>query len=555
MKFVNLERIIIKENISKKTIENILSILKLPDTSINFELMCKENIEDLYLEDITTYNDLLSSSDVDNKSHVYMLKNSITKSTELICFKTHEDRIQTRTLKQQLADVSTNYMISQFKDDTFSIFIKNFYVPLNIFIKCYAKYNNLRIPQDIVLFYKGGNLFRILLLDISKILESQEYIDLLKRSDADFQLFINPDIPNYKKVYEDITILVLYNLIIFKKTIYKLGLFDFFKIDSDPLLQLYKNVLTNNGIKIKHISIIDNKIRKDFAIQPTFYNNEKVILYSEHKTLLLNTPSIKESKEFFISYNTSLDFTRKDNLKAIFDLIRMKRNISLKLIVEDGKRYIISIPCEIIDVSMPRPLDYGLISMKTNIHKYVREYTFQDDKNKFKLWAPNINYMIKDLDDILFKQNDYPWSDTKIDKRLIRYFVSLLFHNIMNGILQKKEIIYQLNEFKKELLSMIRFLQCYIEKNACDFATDQLSQILYVKYIKISKHINNINNLNKRAIELKNFTEFNKKIVIILKTLIKNINVLIANTDKITKQKILSIYKKLITDQNILTLG
>lgn len=555
MKFVNIERIIDKQTISKKLIDTILLSFKIPETTINFELMCKENMNDLYLEDITTYNDILASSDFNFTSHVYIVKDKLTDKTELVCFKTHEDRIQTRTLKQQLADVSTNYMISQFDDNTFAIFFKNFYVPLNIFITCYAKYNALRIPQDIVLFYKGGNLFRMLLNDISKLLESREYIDLLKRSDADFQFFINPDLPNYKKVFSDITILVLYNLILFKKTIHRLGLFDFFKINTVQLLELYKEVLKNNGIRFKSLKILEKKIRKDFSIQTSIYNDEKVILYSEHKKLLENTPNIKESKDFFISRNTSLHFTRKDNLKAVFDLIRMKRNISLKLITEDNDIRTISIPCEIIDVSMPKPPDYNLNSIKPNVHKYIRLYTFQDKVNTFKLWAPNINYMIKDLDDILFKQSDYPWSDSKIDKRIIRYFVSLLFHNIMNGILQKKDIVEQLNTFKKELMSMIRFLQCYIEKNACDFATDQLSQILAVKYKKLSNHINNINDINKRVIELKNFNEFNRKLIIIIKLLMKNINNLIANTSKITKQKLLSIYKKLIIDQNIVTLG
>ena len=158
----------------------------------------------------------------------------------------------------------------------------------------------------------------------------------------------------------------------------------------------------------------------------------------------------RANREFFISRNTTLDFMRKDNLRSVFDLIRMKRNIK----IASQKEITISVPCEIIDVSIPKLTDSSIIEMSKHINSYIKSYTIKD----FTFWAPNINYMVKDLDDLLFKQNDYPWMDSKIDKRIIRYFLSLLFHNIMVGIMNRSEnIVMQLNLFKKELQSLIRF--------------------------------------------------------------------------------------------------
>jgi len=551
MRFIKADKILNSHKVSFETIKKILATVKLEDTNINFELMCSTKKDNLYLEDITLYDDIINTMDNDKKSQFYILKSN--NKTKAICFKTRNDRIQNRTLKQKLADVSTSYLISQFNDETFSEFFKCFYVPINAFIKSYAKMNNLRIPEDICFFYKGGNLFRILLNDISKLMESKEYLSLLKRSDADFQLFINPDLVNYEKIFKELSILVIYNLMLFKKTIIQKGLFDFFKIKSTDLCKLYKEVFDSYGIKIKNIEILDNKYRSDFSIEPILYNDEKMVLFKEHTTLIENVPKLKSGKEFFISRNTALNFSRKDNLKSVFDLIRMKRNIQIKIITENNETKYISVPCEIIDVSIPKGEDYSLYSTKKTINKYVKLYVYPT--KSFDFWGPNINYMIKDLNDVLFKQSEYPWSDTKIDKRAIRYFISLLFHQIMRGILDKQDIVINLNNFKKELTGTIRFLECYIDKSSCELDNNYMSRLMANKYGKLSNKINAIKDLKKRAEEINNFNAFNKKIIIILKNLTREIDNLIANSSKITKDKINNIYNKLIVSQITSALG
>lgn len=553
MRFINVEKIMESRKISEKSIKKILSLIDLKDTTMDFEVMCNKNDEKLILEEVTLYDDLLNKNDYDNKSQFYILKNNNNNKPKAICFKTHTDRIQNRTLKQKLADISTSYLISQFNDDTFSEFFKYFYVPLDIFIKTYANINNLRIPEDLCLFYKGGNLFRMLLGDISKLMESREYISLLKRSDADFQLFINPQLKNYAKIYKEISIIVIYNLMLFKKTISNKGLFDFFKIKSEELCKLYTDVFEGHDIKIKHIEIIDNKYRSDFSIEPTKYHDENLVLFKHHKTLLENVQNINVEKNFFISRNTALNFSRKDKLKAVFDLIRLKRNIQIKIITDKNEKKYISVPCEIIDVSIPKNDDYSLNSTKNTINKYVRNYTFP--AKSFDFWAPNINYMIKDLDDVLFKQSEYPWNDQKIDKRIIRYFVSLLFHQIMIGILNKQDFVNNLNNFKKELVGTIHFLECYIEKTSCEIDNNYMSHLLMNKYEKLSKSINKIQNKQSKILEINNFNLFNIKIITILKNLIKEINNLIANSSKLTKTKINNIYNKLIISHITSTLG
>jgi hypothetical protein len=475
---------------------------------------------------------------------MYVLKDQNT--VQFICFDQKKDRIQNRTLKQKLADISTSYLINQFNDDTYSEFFKYYYIPMNAFMISYARMRKLRIPEDLCFFYKGGNLFRMLLGDITRIMESKEYIALLKRSDADFQLFINPKIKDYDKILKEISIIVIYNLMLFKKTIEKKGIMDFFKINKDELCNLYKQEFENNGFSIKSIELADRAYRKDFSIEPANYNGENIVLYRTHNSLLENAPNVTVLKDFFISRNTALSFKRKDDLKSVFDLIRLKRNIRIKIVTNSNEKFEISVPCEIIDVSIPKNDDYGMNSFRTKVNGFIRQYTLESKSITF--WAPNINYMIKDLDDVLFKQADYPWMDLKIDKRVTRYFISLLFHQIMVSILDKKDLVERLNIFKKELSGTVRFLQCYIAKSACDFGEGSMSRLLYAKYEKLSKRINKIKDKQEQIKELERFREFNHKIMIVLKHLVGELDKLIANSGKINQKKMIDIYNKLIVN-------
>ena len=568
MRLINSD-IIMNKGISSDAIKKILKTYKIQDVDINLELLCKQDVSDYYIDDVTLYDDLLNSNDPRNKkTNMLILKDSKRKDhkSELICFKPHQDRIQVRTLKQKLGDISTSYVIEQFTDNTYTEFFRHFYVPMNAFITAYAKMQGLRVPEDICIFYKGGNLFRILLNDITKLMDSRkQYQDLLKRSDADFQIFINPTIPNYSRVFQDVSNLVLYNLSIFRKCIHQKDLFKFLKIDEIVLCNLFKKEFENSGIHdIASISLLNKNSKRDFSINNVDYGGDDVILYKEHASILANIPKVKVSKEFFISRNTTLNFTRKDDLIANFDLTRMKRNIRIKVIKKDNTVQILNVPCEVIDVSIPKGKDHALHSMQNNINHYIKKFEFvssssnsnsnsNSGSNRFTFWSPNINYMVKDLDDVLFKQNDYPWSDIKINKRMMRYFISLMFHYIMMGILEKKSIVERLKSFNEELESMIVLNECYIYKKDCDATS--VSRILEVKFKKLSLRINKIKNLEEKKEQLKLFVEFNEKIRIILKALIKDVKSIIENYSSISEKKLNNIFNKLIVHQSTFILG
>jgi len=82
-----------------------------------------------------------------------------------------------------------------------------------------------------------------------------------------------------------------------------------------------------------------------------------------------------------------------------------------------------------------------------------------------------------------------------------------------------------------------------------------MSRLMANKYDKLSKKINIIKNIKLRADEINKFNNFNKKIIVILKNLINEINNLISNSSKINKTKMNNIYNKLIISHITSALG
>jgi hypothetical protein len=88
-------------------------------------------------------------------------------------------------------------------------------------------------------------------------------------------------------------------------------------------------------------------------------------------------------------------------------------------------------PFEIIDVSIPKGHDYGLRKLHANARRLLKTYTFGKD---LTFMAPSVEYLLIDLHDLLFKQNEYPWTDVKYIKRMMRYFLIMTVFTIVERL-------------------------------------------------------------------------------------------------------------------------
>ncbi len=450
-----------ESRIGSKTVIDILRAHKLKEPTV---VCSKSNPENLYIEEVTQYNDVFKSITKDRKTQTFVVKTKDNKRL-LLCFEPRMDRIQVRTLQQKLSDITTDYVLSHIDDKAFLKTFIAFYKPMSALIAEYAKIRNLDTPNDIAFYYKGGNMFRIILGGIIRLLNNPEYGYLLKRSDADFQIFINPALPNVQQVREEVTKLVLYVLYSMREYMKRSRTLQI-RGATTSLAEQYKSEISS-VLQVKKVDVILREAaRKDFAVAKSRLvdddndPNEYVLL--QEMTSLMDGMEIPGRSTYFISRNTSLDFSRKDKLKATFDLIRFRRNFKLNVVDEDtGTAVDVNAPFEIIDVSIPKDHDYSMMKMhQSGVRPLLREYSYKYGRRQsISFVAPTVSYLWTDLHDLMFKQNEYPWQDVKYTKRMTRYFLTIIVYSIIETIEAKQsvkstvsQIIHSFNQFKTMLL-------------------------------------------------------------------------------------------------------
>lgn len=520
MRLLQVDKVAIAGKISTQRVEDILKNCSFVSTDLT-ESMCEaDHASDVILDEINTYDDVYNRVDYDQKTSMYIYRNKKTKKRYLMCFKPTETMARFRSIKQKLADVSTSHILQHTKDKDYERFMHVFYTSTNTLLSTYAKMRHLDIPRDICLFYKGGNLYRILLSELFNLIPGKEYADLLKRSDADFQLFINPKLTNYDKVFQEASILVLFSMYSFKRYLLTNNMFNT-NVKLDDLVKGFEKEIGEE----KHNIVLDPiKGKKDFLLTPSVIDDQEYILYKDVPSLLHNIPIMKPSL-FYISKNTAIKFKRKDNTYNAFDLYRMK--YFFKVRIDDATS--LSVPSEIIDVSIPKPEDNSIGALVKDANKWLRQYHYKSDSAEFTFWGPSLNYMIKDVDAILFFQNEFPWQDKKIGKRIQRYFLCLILHTIVSAT---DDPILHLNTFKVELRKLIKLLTCINESSQCEvFGDENFSGMFYTKYKKILAKLNSYPEAN-RAAELREMKEFNVTLISISKKMIAIVLHIIANTHK-----------------------
>lgn len=511
-----------KAVIGTRLIARILKGLKFKD----IQNVCsrKDQTAATHLEDEFTYENLFYSIEEDKTTHRYVLKQG--PKTLLTCFEARKDRIAVRSVQQKLSDITTNFVITSLNDEHYKKLFIAFYKPMSKMLEMYCKYRKYSPDKDVVMYYKGGNVFRMILNDIINILGNEEYQRLLKRSDADFQIYINPDLPDVDKVREEISLLVVYvfhnvRLYIQKSGVLKVSDEKHFEKIKEQYIEELKNV----GLKVANLKIKSKQaaVRKDFMMSVGKLSpddDKEFMLLKKFDSIVEGLDGV--SSTYFISRNTALDFSRKDNLKATFDLLRFRRNFKLEITLENGESYVVNAPFEVLDVSIPKGEDYGLTKLTDgNVQNLTRLYKYESKgahktTGKVVFRAPTVSYQINDLHDLLFKQNEYPWTDIKYQKRILRYFLSLVVYEIvekLGGDLSVREVIRNIHvSFER----FAEYLCCEEQGRKCSFDLDT-NTVTYVRkfyseYKTLVLKVNNLQNEEEKQKEFRNLKKFTKSI-------------------------------------------
>lgn len=524
--------------IGSKLVTSILKSMKFKPV----EFACERGAHDIIMDEYFTYNDKFNSMQPDGKSTRYVLRSSNTKEKLLTCFEPQADRVQIRTLKQKLSDITTTYVIKNLTNDTYKHLFLAFYNPMSKLLNQYAKQKGLRVPEDICLFYKGGNVFRIILNDIISIMDSEEHTNLLKRSDADFQIFINPTLRGYNAVREDVSLLVtyvLYNLKHYLRRSRALRV----SSELDLLKQDYIAELIAADVQIRDVRMETSRkaVRKDFAIAKGPYQGKEYVILRTFADGIATGIDAGTPTTYFISRNTSLDFKRKDNLKAEFELIRFRRNFRMHISMKSGEEIMMDSPFELIDVSIPKGDDLGLKKMIDHAQKYTRLYKFND---KFCFRAPTVEYQLSDLHDLLFKQNEYPWHDIKYNKRITRYFLTIVVYEIVEKLHNRQSVAEALQDILASFQAFAEYLRCTMppqcHMNARHARTHYMVK-LYDEFKRLHVKVKN----NKE--ETENLKQFARNMLDNFSKMISEVSRLATAFDRTKQQTLAAMYDKLYT--------
>lgn len=373
-----------------------------------------------------------------------------------------------REFKDILSDFVTSIVLPENRDK----FLREVYSTINIELTNFKNQHGL-VEDDIIFVYKGGNILRLQYLSHKDKLPCYIYDQIttmydkyFKTSDADFSIYVNPKIPNYHKVYDNVNKLTiqLLNKIRSDFELNQLKYFDYYKFNkivqseihlSKLLSQLNEsNILKDGGkfaghkvvgiqlddvyygekINKLNLKVSDERFKdlRDMNPENTFRNDFMIRDHSETETKLdYMERSIKGNgiSPFYISDNDAI--TIKNMRGTVhFSLLRMKINFRLFLKKSNENVFALNVGGELIDITLPHSDDFVMEHFNSNKNDYVEEYIIGSGKDRFGFKGYSIKYIIDDLERMLFIDQKYPWEDSKYEKRLNRlmlfYFLELI---------------------------------------------------------------------------------------------------------------------------------
>ena len=451
-----------------------------------------------------------------------------------------------------IKNIATDIVVEQFfqTEDTLYNFINVVYTNFAEVLKIYGERKNIH-ENDLFFLYKGGNILRFVshefMLEIpastQKSLQAF-YAPYFKRSDADFAIYISPYIKDYHTVHHDIAVisyLVQHRLrLLFLQNPY--DYFDFLRFNTqyqEEILNKYLEKFNTIG-EFKSVSFMESSTDN--------YNENSYESKADSATEFLNeNPSDKEldknyriAKEYniydsdsfmTITYNDSLLFYAK-GIRTHFTLVRTKIFFNLTKSNDD----VMKVGGELIDVG----IDYAgddpeNVYLCNNFKKSITEYEIDHKNCKLKFKSFTINYLVHDLEWILFDRVKYPWDDNKYAKRINRLFY-FYFIDVFLKIPDGKDRLAIYKDFNSKVLLSLKSGSS-ITKNINQFKT-KYSSI----NIELLHMLDLLPNLNNKIDDSDNRVEMDKLIELLITnanfaiTTLKNLKYYCKYAGKITSK-------------------
>jgi hypothetical protein len=362
-------------------------------------------------------------------------------------------------------DIATDFVVGDFftTSDTLFSFLK---IVNDTHVSKISEYvKEKKLPNDSIIFlYKGGQVLRILANDFLTELPvkarktlSDYYMKFFKRTDSDFSIAINPYLPNFKTILEDMNLLT-WELQHYLRTTFMENPFDYFnyyryndKFQKKQLTNILKNYADASSLKDKNnklyyestvtgLIFLDNKVGENVNDLNYIPKSDRII------RSMTSIDKIPNNDPIFITRNNALKFASPNGTILEFDLVRSKFNFDIIVRNKEGNIKKVATDGELIDVSIPK--DESLKDFFKDLKMHTAKYILHKDKNIIEFTSYSIMFLIEDLTFMLYRQKDFPWYDIKYEKRLNR-IMYLYFLDIMGMMNNLQEVIDYYSSLEK----------------------------------------------------------------------------------------------------------
>ena len=148
------------------------------------------------------------------------------------------------------------------------------------------------LPKDSIIFmYKGGNILRIIqkaflyeLPGESRKILNNFYSQFFKRGDADFGIYLKPDLKDYQQIYDEVTYLSYYLQSKIRSYFLnnKMDFFSIYKYSSSYLSKLLREKIYN---KLIEVDLMDNEDWEGNTFLNVAYQGKNIAAFSNNEVV------------------------------------------------------------------------------------------------------------------------------------------------------------------------------------------------------------------------------------------------------------------------------
>ena len=353
-----------------------------------------------------------------------------------------------RSIKQDVDDMLTSMFTAQYEKDRdllVNVF-EAFTGPAERLLRAYAELHGMQYGNHILLAFKGGNIFRILLQSLVDTMGFQEacneWSDLLQLSDLDFEVFLKDATPDRVR---DACVLMTVALESAREWLQQ-NMPQWVLSPEEQAAVLHATDLEEAGSKVLTMDVV----AKDSVVHPLKLPKDKAC--ADKDTIFMPVPRVLRVREgsrnrinaknrnrsqyqqpqlvwwgqtlderpraspLPLSYNRMLGQTFGGIVDA--ELLRVRRAVRIESSVCNR-----NLAAQVLDVSIAGKDDVKhKMTVEGDTSHWFQKLTYsRSDGSSGHFYAPTLRSFLEDLILALFVTNDKPWQAARYEKKVDRW--------------------------------------------------------------------------------------------------------------------------------------